>query len=76
MKRKTQIWSSLILVGVGVCLVGAATVSFRRGNFNADRFGYRLITAKDDPYQYWAVVGAWSVLGACAIYSGIITWRK
>ena len=74
MKKDT--WSRIILIAVGVFLLGAALESVRTGYFNADRFGHRHITAKDDPYQFWTVVGAWSVLGACVIYSGIIGWKR
>jgi hypothetical protein len=73
---KKELWSGIILIVVGVLLLAGALMSFRSGHFNADRFGHRLITAKDDPYQFWTVVGAWSVLGACAIYAGIVRWRR
>lgn len=75
-RMKTQQGSSILLIVVGAFLLAGALESFHSGYFNADRFGHRLITARDDPYQFWAVVGAWSVLGASAIYSGIVRWKR
>jgi hypothetical protein len=76
LKVKKEMLSRLILIVVGLFLLAMALHSLRSGYFNADRFGHRRITAKDEPYRYWTVVGAWSVLSACAIYSGIARRKK
>jgi hypothetical protein len=67
---------SLLRIAAGLFLLAAGLFSFWRGHFSAHKWGHGLITAKDDPYQFWAVVSIWILLGVWLICSGIVRLKK